>query len=76
MVPNTVQLIKKLSQQKKELLTLQEQHKKLESKILKLSKRKTLTPREELEKKNLQKKKLSTKDQLQTLIHQLGSKGN
>lgn len=76
MVPNAVQLTKKLSQQKKELLTLQEQHKKLESKILKLSKRKTLTPQEELEKKKLQKKKLSTKDQLQTLIHQLGSMGN
>jgi len=76
MVPHTAQLTKKMSPKKKELLTLQEQHKKLESKIVKLSKRKTLTPREELEKKKLQKEKLSTKDQLQTLIHQIGSKGN
>lgn len=75
MAPFTEHITKKLSQQKKKLLTLQEQHKQLESKVLKLSKRKTLTPREELEKKKLQKKKLSTKDQLQTLIHQLDSKG-
>ena len=75
MVPSTAHLTKKLSQKKKEILTLQEQHKQLERKFVKLSKRKTLTPLEELEKKKLQKQKLSTKDQLQTLIRQLAPKG-
>ena len=74
MVPITAHLTKKLSQKKKEILTLQEQHKQLERKVVKLSKRKTLTPQEELEKKQLQKEKLSTKDQLQTLIRQLAPK--
>ena len=74
MAPNGKQKIKILSQKKKEILTLQEQHKLLERKIVKLSKRKTLTPQEDLEKKQLQKEKLSTKDRLQNLIRQMSPK--
>jgi hypothetical protein len=57
------------------LRTLQQNHKQLEKKLSKLNKHKTLTPREELEKKELQKEKLRTKDQMESLLRQTQSSG-
>jgi len=50
--------------------TLQQNHKQLEKKLGKLNKHKTLTPQEELEKKQLQKEKLRAKDQMESLLRQ------
>lgn len=52
------------------LQTLQQNHQQLKKKIGKLNKHKTLTPLEELEKKQLQKEKLRTKDQMESLLRQ------
>jgi hypothetical protein len=61
-------LVERMKQQNHEFLNLQRTHKQLEKKLSKLNKRKTLTPQEELEKKQLQKEKLVTKDQMEVLI--------
>ncbi len=60
--------VERMKRESEEFSNLQQIHKQLEKKVSKLNKRKTLTPQEEMEKKQLQKEKLVTKDQMETLI--------
>ncbi len=59
-----------LEAKERRVFNLKEIHKQLEKKLNKMNKRKTLTPLEEIEKKQIQKEKLLAKDQLENLHRQ------
>ena len=61
-------LIKKYINQDEELKNYVEDHKKLEADLENFNKRIYLTAEEEIEKKNLQKRKLRTKEQIYRIL--------
>jgi len=62
-------LIKKYIHQDEELRNYVEDHEKLEADIENYNKRIYLTAEEEIEKKNLQKRKLRGKEQIYRILH-------
>ncbi len=61
-------LLNKLVSENNEFKSLYDEHNDLKAQVEELNGRKFLTPEQEIEKKNLQKKKLSTKDRLMEIV--------
>ncbi len=65
---NDLQLIQVHINQDKELATLYEEHRGYERLLAKLDNKLFLTPKEELQRKELQKKKLIGKDRIEDIL--------
>ena len=61
-------LLNKLVSENNEFKDLYDAHNALKIKVEELNSRKFLTPEQEIEKKNLQKKKLNTKDRIMEIV--------
>ncbi len=61
-------LLNKLVSENDEFKSLYDAHNELKAQVDELNGRKFLTPEQEIEKKNLQKKKLSTKDRIMEIV--------
>ena len=61
-------LLNKLVTENNEFKSLYVMHNKLKAKVEEFNNKKFLTPKQEIEKKNLQKKKLSTKDRIMEIV--------
>lgn len=62
------EIVSKLRNENEEYRKLEEEHRKLEQSLEEITKKKYLTPDEEVEKKKIQKKKLQYKDRMAQLI--------
>ena len=63
-------LIQELAKESKELKLHLEKHEGYDSRIVELNRRRFLTPREELQKRELQKLKLVEKDRIENLVRE------
>ena len=63
-----IALIEKLRRENDEFLSWEEKHKRLEREIRGLNRKHTLTPEEEVLRKNLQKEKLLAKDKMMEIL--------
>jgi uncharacterized protein len=61
-------LLNKLVSENMEFKSLYDEHNELKNQVEELNNRKFLTPEQEIDKKKLQKKKLSTKDKIMEIV--------
>jgi len=68
MLNERIEFREALRQRNMEFQKLEEVHHRLEQELNELTRRKTLTPKEELHKKQIQVEKLHTKDRMEAII--------
>jgi uncharacterized protein YdcH (DUF465 family) len=68
MLNERIEFREALRQRNLEFQKLEEVHHRLEQELNELTRRKTLTPKEELHKKQIQVEKLHTKDRMEAII--------